>query len=112
MIRRPPRSTLFPYTTLFRSTEESAKEERELAEFFENAAHRGGEDADRTENPGTPTNREAILRSLANVAGPRERGLETSSLHRLDGRAAEVVIRIRKVAHSTTHLRLDRGFRI
>src|SRR5258707_7962756 len=23
MIRRPPRSTLFPYTTLFRSTEES-----------------------------------------------------------------------------------------
>src|SRR2546430_13553073 len=63
MIRRPPRSTLFPYTTLFRSTEESAKEERELAEFFENAAHLGGEDADRTENPGTPTNREAILRS-------------------------------------------------
>src|SRR5256886_8745287 len=62
MIRRPPRSTLFPYTTLFRSTEESAKEERELAEFFENAAHLGGEDADRTENPGTPTNREAILR--------------------------------------------------
>src|SRR5256885_7009008 len=24
MIRRPPRSTLFPYTTLFRSTEEEA----------------------------------------------------------------------------------------
>src|SRR3712207_8937815 len=26
MIRRPPRSTLFPYTTLFRSTEEEFKE--------------------------------------------------------------------------------------
>src|ERR1043166_5064842 len=25
MIRRPPRSTLFPYTTLFRSEEDSAK---------------------------------------------------------------------------------------
>src|SRR5258706_11415178 len=25
MIRRPPRSTLFPYTTLFRSTEEEQK---------------------------------------------------------------------------------------
>src|SRR5258708_30535716 len=26
MIRRPPRSTLFPYTTLFRSTEQSGNE--------------------------------------------------------------------------------------
>src|SRR2546430_11529743 len=26
MIRRPPRSTLFPYTTLFRSSAEAAKE--------------------------------------------------------------------------------------
>src|SRR5258707_10595667 len=26
MIRRPPRSTLFPYTTLFRSKEEAAEE--------------------------------------------------------------------------------------
>src|SRR2546430_9973918 len=28
MIRRPPRSTLFPYTTLFRSPEELAEEAR------------------------------------------------------------------------------------
>src|SRR5260370_32293846 len=27
MIRRPPRSTLFPYTTLFRSSEESVRAE-------------------------------------------------------------------------------------
>jgi len=26
MIRRPPRSTLFPYTTLFRSREDQAEE--------------------------------------------------------------------------------------
>src|SRR2546428_8100561 len=28
MIRRPPRSTLFPYTTLFRSEDEEAREHR------------------------------------------------------------------------------------
>src|SRR5258705_2063368 len=33
MIRRPPRSTLFPYTTLFRSSEGSAKQ---LHRIFEN----------------------------------------------------------------------------
>src|SRR5688572_31944128 len=31
MIRRPPRSTLFPYTTLFRSEEYSSLERREVA---------------------------------------------------------------------------------
>src|SRR2546429_2670765 len=31
MIRRPPRSTLFPYTTLFRSSQALAHEEREHA---------------------------------------------------------------------------------
>src|SRR5687767_15282618 len=31
MIRRPPRSTLFPYTTLFRSVLQSAAVARELA---------------------------------------------------------------------------------
>src|SRR5258707_6087831 len=30
MIRRPPRSTLFPYTTLFRSPRERAREVRRL----------------------------------------------------------------------------------
>src|SRR2546427_5151178 len=33
MIRRPPRSTLFPYTTLFRSPEEVASVVRHLAEL-------------------------------------------------------------------------------
>src|SRR3712207_7096132 len=30
MIRRPPRSTLFPYTTLFRSLQESRREDEHL----------------------------------------------------------------------------------
>ena len=32
MIRRPPRSTLFPYTTLFRSSEEDLEEYRQHTE--------------------------------------------------------------------------------
>src|SRR2546427_9113482 len=34
MIRRPPRSTLFPYTTLFRSQVEEAERVPELGEFL------------------------------------------------------------------------------
>src|SRR3712207_8541341 len=38
MIRRPPRSTLFPYTTLFRSGEESKKVELEEDTDVSNAS--------------------------------------------------------------------------
>src|SRR3712207_6967493 len=34
MIRRPPRSTLFPYTTLFRSLEKQAQADIETAPFL------------------------------------------------------------------------------
>src|SRR3712207_7032857 len=48
MIRRPPRSTLFPYTTLFRSEallEERRRLERELAEAKKQLALGGGSTA-------------------------------------------------------------------
>src|SRR2546422_5883177 len=49
MIRRPPRSTLFPYTTLFRSTDERQKvleaTRRALAYFREQLQRPGGERA-------------------------------------------------------------------
>src|SRR3989304_7211643 len=35
MIRRPPRSTLFPYTTLFRSTEQLGQQDHALAQGHE-----------------------------------------------------------------------------
>src|SRR2546427_8512887 len=38
MIRRPPRSTLFPYTTLFRSVDEVESLERRIRAFSEFAA--------------------------------------------------------------------------
>src|SRR2546430_8840228 len=33
MIRRPPRSTLFPYTTLFRSTDDGAETDLDLGHY-------------------------------------------------------------------------------
>src|SRR3989337_598227 len=38
MIRRPPRSTLFPYTTLFRSSPDAGKIWREVQNSGDNAA--------------------------------------------------------------------------
>src|SRR5438034_1653853 len=42
MIRRPPRSTLFPYTTLFRSLVLIADDEPQLREVLQRALERGG----------------------------------------------------------------------
>src|SRR3712207_9510610 len=44
MIRRPPRSTLFPYTTLFRSQRVRAESERAAMLEREHAAHRAVEE--------------------------------------------------------------------
>src|SRR2546427_9165010 len=47
MIRRPPRSTLFPYTTLFRSEEGRWEPvQREVAQGARQVAEGGPEDAD------------------------------------------------------------------
>src|SRR3989441_11718852 len=42
MIRRPPRSTLFPYTTLFRSLDDLARVERLVPEVVRQVLERGG----------------------------------------------------------------------
>src|SRR5258705_7389653 len=51
MIRRPPRSTLFPYTTLFRSLVGEAVDRQELdgryTQSFQVIDHRQGSQADR-----------------------------------------------------------------
>src|SRR3712207_7383762 len=58
MIRRPPRSTLFPYTTLFRSLHERAVDYRHAEAGVEQDGHRlqladddVAEDADEGEDP-------------------------------------------------------------
>src|SRR5258708_26589105 len=40
MIRRPPRSTLFPYTTLFRSPEQNGMVERVIRTLKDQCVHR------------------------------------------------------------------------
>src|SRR2546422_4535624 len=40
MIRRPPRSTLFPYTTLFRSRADDDLESRQLADTYQHGRQR------------------------------------------------------------------------
>src|SRR5690349_22957931 len=52
MIRRPPRSTLFPYTTLFRSSRDHA-----------NSASRAGTTGRRSHHGRRPTSRESRTRS-------------------------------------------------
>src|SRR3712207_8768736 len=56
MIRRPPRSTLFPYTTLFRSTTVPASgiaqtQQRLAGSLARPAAHRGQIQSPRVEQP-------------------------------------------------------------
>src|SRR3712207_8252659 len=46
MIRRPPRSTLFPYTTLFRSDGRAQHDRVALAQMREQVVERGADVAD------------------------------------------------------------------
>src|SRR3712207_7387238 len=58
MIRRPPRSTLFPYTTLFRSRPRSRLERLKPdpeRRRLRNHGHHGGQ-SDRSRSPPEPTN--------------------------------------------------------
>src|SRR2546430_17592193 len=63
MIRRPPRSTLFPYTTLFRSPVESSRVR--FGDEVRLAARRVGHDADRTAN--SVRAEEGALRALQDL---------------------------------------------
>src|SRR2546426_8631894 len=51
MIRRPPRSTLFPYTTLFRSRGSSGARGRRARAPFEGASQATGDALDRHRSP-------------------------------------------------------------
>src|SRR2546422_3519375 len=51
MIRRPPRSTLFPYTTLFRSHDDQRTGRRSSSTRSGNPAGRGRGDRGRTTQP-------------------------------------------------------------
>src|SRR2546425_6363128 len=54
MIRRPPRSTLFPYTTLFRSKAQPRSSARNVVFYEISGAISHVDSFDFKENPGTP----------------------------------------------------------
>src|SRR3712207_2033004 len=66
MIRRPPRSTLFPYTTLFRSI--SAGEEMTVAEIARVIWEACGEDPDEFELEHLPTFEVDVVRRWPDVS--------------------------------------------
>src|SRR5258706_10759283 len=73
MIRRPPRSTLFPYTTLFRSRRHHRRVPDRLAGANEHAAAAEAEgllrprDRDRDRAPGRSEEHTSELQSLTNL---------------------------------------------
>src|SRR2546422_1917358 len=75
MIRRPPRSTLFPYTTLFRSVAAHALAEAVDEEREQRGPHPAAQVA-RVDVRGVVVRREAACRGV-----PRELGLRRSEEH-------------------------------
>src|SRR2546430_11565378 len=67
MIRRPPRSTLFPYTTLFRSVRKSKSKTRNISSFAKKKFLRSS--AARRKRPGSKRSEEhtSELQSQSNL---------------------------------------------
>src|SRR3712207_8790768 len=78
MIRRPPRSTLFPYTTLFRSGGHGRLDKRAVDEVARVLARRGGEHLahgaeQRPRVPGAPLLEMAVEQPVQAVDARRDR---------------------------------------
>src|SRR3712207_8334501 len=75
MIRRPPRSTLFPYTTLFRSRHEHDHERRRADErgraevdFHHDEREQDADDCDRNDEPAEDRKSTRLNSSHANIS--------------------------------------------
>src|SRR3712207_7739148 len=82
MIRRPPRSTLFPYTTLFRSLREVARRLRDVIRDVDVVARHGGDEFVillTGIEPGTDLARMIAQRALDALDVPMERSEEHTS---------------------------------
>src|SRR3712207_4325161 len=97
MIRRPPRSTLFPYTTLFRSIEEVAAHDPPVTFGHDAVEPRVREEAG--EQTGRNFRRREVARKVV-LAGDRPEGLVT------DLPAGRGVLRSRRSYGEVHHLRL------
>src|SRR5256885_8827627 len=80
MIRRPPRSTLFPYTTLFRSRHAAQRGGPQPLGCGEFAALGPGRDVPRGQQPDQEGERPGELRVAAAVGGRKSTRLDSSPL--------------------------------
>src|SRR2546427_12232821 len=69
MIRRPPRSTLFPYTTLFRSGDAEQRDERDEGEERAPAGAEGAEPDEQLPAHGAPSGRRCGERITSRIEG-------------------------------------------
>src|SRR5256885_12999748 len=101
MIRRPPRSTLFPYTTLFRSLRSPLLGRRALAQRLNTLSqrHRGTvvESADGRDRPALLGQQRAQLGRLRH---PRLELAGSLSVKRPVREAGEILLYVYLIAHS------------
>src|SRR2546422_2891107 len=81
MIRRPPRSTLFPYTTLFRSLERDRVVGQQLVETRRGRARRRLHPVPRRVGPLLPRLRLAVLKRQLHVRSEEHTSELQSRLH-------------------------------
>src|SRR3712207_7105761 len=104
MMRRPPKSTLFPYTTLFRSREADGLQRRHQHHHLE---HAGDED-----EPGEPVGEGRLQRQVAALVGPareaQHRGRSEEHTSELQSRQYLVcrLLLEKKLDSATHHIRL------
>src|SRR3712207_7878244 len=100
MIRRPPRSTLFPYTTLFRSDDDQPFLARRLGDVDEAPPERGGGVLrDRVDAPHAVHHLEPVA-----VDAARERSEEhTSELQSRQYLVCRLLLEKKKCRHALLH---------
>src|SRR5437016_8855923 len=97
MCRRPPRSTLFPYTSLFRSADQLAADDDRIA------AGRGDDVVERQERKADATATDALLEARGRAAKPRRRArLE------LRGRSEEHTSELQSLTNLVCRLLLEK----
>src|SRR3712207_9236687 len=92
MIRRPPRSTLFPYTTLFRSRRHRPAAQQELGALPGVAAPRGARDAlgVRPHRPAVAPGRARLPLPLERLVAARHVGLRPDRAERSEEHTSEL----------------------
>src|SRR3712207_7144734 len=102
MIRRPPRSTLFPYTTLFRSAPTVSTAPAPVQEPVDSAAATAPEDAYVPEETGYVPEEAAVPEDSGAVARSEE---HTSELQSRQYLVCRLLLEKKKIEMTTTRLK-------